>query len=189
MVTTPLLAVQPLDEAGLGDVAADAGVNILNIYGASAAGITIDDSDDEGDGDGFELPLADASHNESEEVLPAAEQQLNELEKSLQALTRVEAGNEAISTDEAVALLSANEVTLREASVLNNNSEIRYQSSNFKHQLADQSINSVRIERDLRVDRLSLENLSGNTADSERSAGSIYISDWSSRGGTRITAD
>lgn len=185
-------AVQPLDEVGLEGVSADAGVNVLNLYGASAAGIAIDETPDNAElSESLEstVPLSQTRHSEGSEAQPAAEQQLSDLEQSLQSLTRDQDLSLVLSSQEVASILDSNRVTLGEASVLRNSSEIRYRDANATRELQPLDENLVNVRRDLLIERLSIENLSGNDVDSSRSAGSIFISDWVSRGVTRIQAD
>ncbi len=187
-----IMAVQPLDEVGLEGVSADAGVNILNLYGATAAGIALDAAPDGGDelrGLASQVSLDQTRHSEATEAQPAAEQQLSDLEQSLQTLTRDQELGSVLSSQEVSSLLNANSLTLGQANVLRNSSEIRYRDANFNRELQTLDEDSVNLNRDLLIERLSIENLSGNDTETSRSAGSIFISDWRSRGATRIQAE
>ncbi len=188
LFSAALSAVQPLNELDLGDVSADAGVNVLNLYGMPAAGITVDTSEDV-PLEGLSLTLPETKHSEGEEAVPAAEQRLSELERSLQSLIKTDGEEGSVSVAIIEKIVAATDITLREASVVDNNSSIRYRSDDFQHSTDFVDPDTISINRKLLIERLSFENLSGDNGDSGRSAGSIYISNWSSQGGARIVAD
>ena len=91
-----------------------------------------------------------------------------------------------ISNDSQRTVLKLSESTTGNASVFSTNSEINYKNSNVHHDMRTIDNGGVAISRDLQIDLLKLENLRGDNTDGNRSVGNIYLSDWSSRGDTRI---
>tara|TARA_R110001599_G_scaffold34796_6_gene111079 strand:+ start:3043 stop:3678 length:636 start_codon:yes stop_codon:yes gene_type:complete len=180
----PALAVQPMSEADLEFVSATTGSNILNIFGASQAGLKIDGSMSE-DTEVSSVSLNTENFNEGEATKPAALNKLRTIEEdNLQIPNNI--SELVLSKDTQNIVLKINEQTTGSASVFTTSSEINYKTSNVHHEMRNIEGGGVAVSRDLQIDLLKLENLRGDHMDESRSAGSIYISDWRSQGDTRI---
>ena len=79
-----------------------------------------------------------------------------------------------------------NKSTQGNASVFSTNSEINYKTNNVNRDMQALDDGEIIVSRDLQIDLLKLENLRGDNREGNRSAGNIYLSDWNSRGDTRI---
>jgi len=179
--SSAVLSVQPMSEADLDGVSFDSGQNLLNIYGKPAAGLrddTPDSTSDEASG------LTRKSHQESDEAQPLASQELRSLEDEGKTPNPVELSTlDPQTLSEAIA---ASVETIGAASAFTTDSEIRYKRQNVHHEMSPIENGGVSVARDLSIDLLKLENLRGDDYDVERSAGSIYLSNWRSQGETRI---
>ncbi len=166
------MAVQPMSESDMDGVAFDSGQNLLNIYGSPEAGLRDDD-------------LVDTKHQESKEALPVASLEVKSLEDNAsKGGDGVEISNaDPVAYNEAI---SASEEVLGTASAFTTDSEIRYKKQSVHHESTPIENGGVSVVRDLAIDQLKLENLRGDNYEQERSAGSIYISNWRSQGETRI---
>jgi hypothetical protein len=185
LISSPLIfAVQPMSESDLEVVSATTGSNILNIFGASQAGLTVDDSGTVNQ-EVSTVKLNSENYSEGEATKHIALNELRTIEEdSLQ--TPSNSTELIISNQSQVTLLKVNEQTKGNASVFSTNSEINYKTSNVHHQMRNIEDGGVAVSRDLQIDLLKLENLRGDNLDDGRSAGSIYLSDWRSQGDTRI---
>tara|TARA_R110001592_G_scaffold178865_1_gene420133 strand:- start:1462 stop:2097 length:636 start_codon:yes stop_codon:yes gene_type:complete len=183
LLSAQVLAVQPMSESDLEVVSATTGSNILNIFGASQAGLKVDGYDSE-DKVSSPAKLEAESFDEGEATKPIA----------LNALRAIEDDNFhtpnnkdlAISKASQFTILKINEQTTGSTSLFTTSSEINYKTSNVHHEMREIRNGGVAVSRDLQIDSLKIENLRGNYLDESRSAGSIYISDWRSQGDTRI---
>lgn len=178
------LAIQPMSEKDLEIVSATTGSNILNIFGASQAGLKIDGSMSEST-EVSSVSLNTENYNEGEATKPVALNKLRTIEQDNLQIpnTNIEP---AVSNDTQNIVLKVNEQTTGNASVFTTSSEINYKTSNVHHQMRNIENGGVAVSRDLQIDLLKLENLRGDSLDDGRSAGSIYISNWHSQGDTRI---
>ena len=191
-VSTHLLATQPLDsaekstisnytslemsETDMEDISAISGLNILNVHGAPAGGLMHEN----------EEPVAAAEElnewgfSESESTQELAKQEIDKLEHNTV---------KEIDPDILVETPSIidNSTFQGEAVNFTTSSEISYKKQNFNHEMTTLDNGSISISRDLYIDSLKIENLRGAHYDESRSAGSIYLSDWQSRGDTTIT--
>ena len=183
MLPLAAFAVQPMSESDLEVVSATTGNNILNIFGASQAGLRVDDDVTGLGTSAIELEAENATEGEATKSIS-----LNELrtieEGSLENPPQAQPA--LISSDSQSTVLKLNESTTGNASVFSTSSEINYRTSNVHHDMRFLDNGGVAIARDLQIDLLKLENLSGDHANDGRSAGSIYLSNWNSRGDTRI---
>lgn len=184
VLSFPALAVQPMSESDLEFVSATTGANILNIFGASQAGLKIDDSTVENT-DTSSVSLNTESFNEGEATKPIALNKLRSIEEDNLQIPNTNA-ELLLSKDTQDKVLTINEQTTGTSSVFATNSEINYKTNNVHHQMRNLENGGVGVSRDLQIDSLKLENLRGDNFDDGRSAGSIYISDWRSQGDTRI---
>jgi len=179
----PALAVQPMSESDLEIISATTGSNILNIFGASQAGLKIDDSMSEST-EVSSVSLNTENYNEGEATKPIALNKLRTIEQdNLQIPNNTEL---VVSKDTQNTVIKINEQTTGNSSVFTTSSEINYKTSKVHHQMRNIEDGGVAVSRDLQIDLLKLENLRGDSMDDSRAAGSIYISDWQSRGDTRI---
>lgn len=183
MLPLSAFSVQPMSESDLEIVSAETGKNILNIFGASQAGLSVDSESGGLPNSNIELDTENSTEGESTKAIA-----LNELkaieEDSFQNLP--ERQQEIISKDSRNTVLKLSESTKGSASVFETNSEINYKNNNVHHDMRTLKNGGVAISRDLQIDLLKLENLRGDSTENGRSAGNIYLSDWSSRGDTRI---
>lgn len=180
----PTLAIQPMSESDLEIVSATTGSNILNIFGASQAGLKLDDSMSENT-NVSSVSLNTENFNEGEATKPAALYKLRTIEEDNLQIPNNNT-ERVLSNEEQHIVLKLNEQTTNSSSVFLTSSEINYKTSNVHHQMRNIDNGGVAVARDLQIDLLKLENLRGDTMDDSRSAGSIYISDWHSQGDTRI---
>ncbi len=178
-----VFAVQPMSEIDLGSVSADAGENILNIYGASAAGLRDDVTGS--DQNMSATNLVKKQHQESTEVESAVDDKIKTLASGIAGYD-LAILSPSLDKETVQATLSASLVTVKDLSALSTNGEIRYKNENVHHDMKHIEDGGVSVERDLSIDLLKLENLRGDYQDRSPSAGSIYISDWRSQGETRI---
>lgn len=184
-------SVQPMTESDLEIVSATTGDNILNIFGASQAGLKID-SDQKVEPGSANLDSQSNAHlgkeqfQEGESVKAIAAIELRDIEQKTSTNKQINTAERIEQSVQNSAVLSG-ESTTKSSSAYSTNSEINYKTANFKHQMRELE-NGVAVQRDLQIDLLKLENLKGAHYD-ERSAGSIYLSDWQSRGDTRIVTD
>lgn len=179
-------AVQPMTESDLEVVSATTGSNILNIFGASQAGLKVDDSSDPINSTS-NVTLTQEAYNEGEATSPIVLSKLQKLDQeAIQSNSTDNQDASSITLETQDTIIKLNEFTTGSASAFTTSSEINYKTSNVHHEMRDLENGGVGVSRDLQIDLLKLENLRGAHLDESRSAGSIYISDWSSRGDTRI---
>jgi hypothetical protein len=176
-------AIQPMSESDLEVVSAITGSNILNIFGASQAGLKIDDSKSEST-EATSVNLNTEKFNEGEATKPVALSELRTIEED--TLKHQHNSELLLSKGTQETVLSLNKQTTTNASAFSTSSEINYKTSNVSHEMRNIENDGVAVSRDLQIDLLKLENLRGDNLDDGRSAGNIYISDWRSQGDTRI---
>ncbi len=172
-----------LSESDLGAVSAVAGLNILDIYGAPAAGLTVET---EGASETKVLEkdsAATSQYSEGENTRAFASSELKQIEEE-----RLSA-NQTADTGLTIGIVSIqdNSLVSGEAQAFTTTSEINYKTRNVHHEMTPLEGDSISISRDLHIDLLKIENLRGDHFDESRSAGSIYLSDWTSRGDTTLT--
>ncbi len=170
----------------MGNVSLDAGINVLNVYGQSAAGLTIDSEEASRSGQASPLKKLDSTQEDdtSKAQATVALQKISESHED-QKLNPV-----TTSTVEAEALAEAveeSDIKVGNASAFTTNSEITYKKNNFTHQSRPNNDGSVTLTRDLYVEQLRIENLGGDHYDQNRTVGDIILSDWRSRGDTTVT--
>ena len=182
-------AVEPLSEEDMSDFALDSGLNLLNIYGPTAAGLR-----DDVDGSSTivsEYEIVEAAPTGEDKQLEAAEETVKERiedNENLSANRPIVTDAPDLTFEEAERAIVESETTLGNAELFDTSSEIRYRTSQFRHSADVRGNNDVIQSRDLQIDRLSLENLRSDDIN-DNSLGNIYLSDWQSRGNTRITVD
>lgn len=193
-----LIAAQPMSEADMDNVSAVAGLNLLNIYGAPSAGLKVDTEENASstksssnnrilDDASVEItgPLSVESYQEGETTQDFASQELTKIEEG-----RLNQEQGSISSFESSLQSSAiidDRSTIGEAQAFTTSSEISYKDRNVHHEMTELGNGAVSVSRNLQIDLLKIENLRGAHHEEHRSAGSIYLSDWSSRGDTRLT--
>jgi hypothetical protein len=180
----PAFAVQPMSESDLEVVSATTGSNILNIFGASQAGLKIDDSG-LGNTESTSVKLNTERFNEGEATKPVALNTLRSIDVD-NLKTPNSYADFTISNDAQKTVLNINKQTTGSASAFTTSSEINYKTSNVHHDMRKIENGGVAVSRDMQIDLLKIENLRGDHSDESRSAGSIYLSDWRSQGDTRI---
>lgn len=178
-------SAEPLSETDMDQVSLDAGLNVLNVYGATEAGLTVDNDST------TELGIEDTESNDDNETTANLHTQ-DELKKivSQDGLGTNNDNTDQRPNDDALqAAVEETQTEVGNAEVFTTSSEIKYKKNKFKHKLSKQNLQegSVTITRDMHIDLLKLENLAGDHNDQTRTAGDIYLSDWSSRGDTTIT--
>jgi hypothetical protein len=185
-------AVQPMTESDLEIVSATTGDNILNIFGASEAGLRVDSGSRVEPGSArlnenssLTLKKEQYEHGESAEDLASLE--LRQIEDKRQVEKNLDTPA-TLSQETQNFVIFSSESTTKASSAYDTSSEINYKTARFKHQMREIDNGGIAVERDLQIDLLKLENLKGAHYDG-RSAGSIYLSDWSSRGDTRIISE
>lgn len=166
-----------MSEMDMDDVSAVSGLNILNIHGAPAGGLMHENEEPVVLGEELnEWGFSEEAENTQE----VANQEIDKIE------------NNAVNENTPVELVETptvieNSEFQGEAQNFTTSSEITYQKQNFNHEMTKLDNGSISISRDLYIDSLKIENLRGAHYDESRSAGSIYLSDWQSRGDTTIT--
>ncbi len=179
----PVLAIQPMTESDLEVVSATTGSNILNIFGASQAGLRIDGADSKST-DATQLQLESESFDEGEATKSITLKALLSIEED--RFKEPQNNDLTISKDAQTTILKLNEQTKGTASIFSTSSEINYKTSNVHHEMREIENGGIAVSRDLQIDLLKVENLKGVNSDNSRSAGSIYLSVWRSLGDTRI---
>ncbi len=193
-LSSPSLGVQPMTETDLEIVSATTGDNILNIFGASQAGLKID-TDKVKPGSAKlttneNIDLRKEAITEGEGARSIAAIEIREIElKQQSALLPEGSTSSGLPLEAQRSAIQVSESTTKRSSTNETNSEINYKTANFKHQMREIDNGGVAVQRELQIDLLKLENLRGLQAEENRSAGSIYLSDWNSRGDTRIVVD
>jgi hypothetical protein len=173
-----------MSESDLEFVSATTGSNILNIFGASQAGLKIDDTETQ-EIPGSSAKLETEKYQEGEATNPIAQKELDAIEEGkLQKTTTTPEFSIPQETENSI--IKSNLQTTGNASVFSTSSEIKYKTTNVHHEMKTIENGGVSVSRDLQIDLLKLENLSGDQIDNSRSAGSIYLSNWNSQGDTRI---
>ena len=186
-----------MTEGDLDNVSAEAGLNLLNIFGAPAAGLTDDAPFDGGGLEGdkevennFQVSPRNQLDTEEDNTRKTAESELIDIESD-QLHVEVLINTPILSLDEVDNSLKAAEVTFSQASALagrdpddTTTSQLHYQNKNYHHELEILGPNEIISTRDVVVDLLTLENLRGDHFSDPTSYGSIYISDFRSQGST-----
>jgi len=177
-------SAKPMTENDLGEVSAVTGDHILNMFGAPAAGLTIDQAETISSNEEIAATNKKETYKEGNttEVFANAEIKSLESESSEQPLSSPSIDVDISVFEEAI---YASKQTIGVATTLNSsNSEIQYFDKNMHHELTVLSNNNVKITRDLHIDLLKIDKL--NTTADGPSAGSIYLSDWRSRGSAHM---
>ena len=175
------LAVQPLSEEDMGEVSFESGLNLLNVYGPTSAGL----SDD--------LEVAKPSEEENpnqaiETAASTAKELLEDSESNNEAPVTIDT-NADVTFKEFEEAIKASVETVGTAQVFDTTSEIQYRKKDFFHGAEFLDNGDVVHTRELQIDLLKLENLRIDPLENNPSAGNIYLSDWESRGSTTLSVD
>ena len=184
-----------MTESDLDDVSAEAGLSLLNIFGAPGAGLTddapVDDQQyDEEITNDFQIGSSSQLDTEEDNTRKTAEGELIDIESD-QLHVEVLIDTPILSFDEVEDSLKAAEVTFAQASALagrdpseSTTSRLIYKNKDYHHDLEILGPNEIISTRDVVVDLLTLENLRGDHFSDGASYGSIYISGFRSQGST-----
>lgn len=187
MLSFSALAVQPMSESDLEIVSITTGNNILNIFGVSQAGLKVENKTNSLNNSsiGTRIELEPENYAEGEATNPIALNELRTIEEdSVQNILQPQQA--LISNNSQRTVVNLNKSTQGNASVFSTNSEINYKTNNVNRDMQELDDGEIIVSRDLQIDLLKLENLRGDNREGNRSAGNIYLSDWNSRGDTRI---
>ena len=187
MLSFSAFAVQPMSESDLEIVSITTGNNILNIFGASQAGLKVENKTNSLNNSsiGTRIELEPENYAEGEATNPIALNELRTIEEdSVQNILQPQQA--LISNNSQRTVVNLNKSTQGNASVFSTNSEINYKTNNVNRDMQALDDGEIIVSRDLQIDLLKLENLRGDNREGNRSAGNIYLSDWNSRGYTRI---
>jgi len=193
---TEMPEMTEMTEGDLDNVSAEAGLNLLNIFGAPAAGLTDDapvggglEGDKEVENN-FQVSPRNQLDTEEDNTRKTAEGELIDIESD-QLHVEVLINIPILSLDEVDNSLKAAEVTFSQASALagrdpdnTTTSQLYYQNKNYHHDLEILGPNEIISTRDVVVDLLTLENLRGDHFSDPTDYGSIYISNFRSQGST-----
>lgn len=176
-------AVEPLSEDDMGDLALDSGQNLLQLYGPTAAGLRIEAvGKDESQSDAAQEDTVD------ETSLEAAASTLKSIEEQL--TEEFNKDRQDLNLDPNLqAIIKPVERVVGQAAAFDTTSEIQYDKDKFKHDAKFNADGTVQHDRDLQIDLLKFENIGGDDLNDPSTIGSIYISDWSSRGSTTTRCD
>lgn len=182
LITSNIEAAKPMTEDDLGGVSAETGDNILNILGAPAAGLTIDED--------YTSPSHSEQHDtykEGDTTEVFAIKEINLLENNSINLT-AQPSEQDIDISAFEEAIYASKQTIGIATSLDySNSEIIYYDKNMHHDVNIITNNNVATTRDLYIESLSIDKL--NISKDGPSAGNIYLSDWRSQGKTTIISE
>jgi len=176
-----------MNESDLGNVSALSGNNILSIFGAPAAGLTIDI--DENNNQTSSTSYSTTKNQESETT--------NGFEKN-EIQTIVENNSDAVNiistfhvdeTELNKAIHDAEEVVNKSSfQSTSTSSEVRYKESNVHHKMTPISENTISMKSEVFIDQFKFDNLKGNN-DHRPSAGQVFFSDFQVRTQAFTTAD
>jgi len=179
LVSLNIQAAKPMTEDDLGNVSAETGDNILNILGAPAAGLTIDQTDDTSSSSGEYSTYQEGETTQvfaAKEIKSLVNDSISHTNDVLEQEVDISAFEEAIyASKQTIGIATSRDYS---------NSEIRYFDKDVHHELTIISNNNIETTRDLYIDLLSIDQL--NTSKDGPSAGSIYLSDWRSQGTTTV---
>jgi hypothetical protein len=186
-ITTLLLcssigfAVEPMSEDALSDFALESGQSFIQIYGAPAAGLTVDiDENQANAAQDSKIETDDTTIESAAYSLKTIEEQITEQFKN----ANIEPVDPNLN-----AIVSSSEVIVGQANAFDQSSEITYRKKDFQHDAVFNPDGSVEHNRNLKIDLLKFENISNDDLNDNSTLGDIYISDWSSRGSTTTIID
>lgn len=177
-------AVQPLTDSAMESVSAELSQNVLNVLGSPAAGLT-EDSDAQLEISQKKVSsLDDGASVVATDILEDSDGSTTESQEIL-----VDIGNSASFADIEEALSSSVSVTRtanQDESLFGTSSEVSYQKSSYKKDIEVIDPFTVRQTRDMTIDLIALENLKGGFDDDDEIAGSIYLSNFETKGVTTL---
>lgn len=176
------LAVQPLSEEDMSGVSLDSGLNLLNVYGPPAAGISSEVSVE------VATPDEESPDKSIETAADSANELIEDAETALEGATGI-LPNQELSFKDVEEAIKAGDATFAVAQSFDSSSEISYATKDFHHDADFLGTDDVVHTRDLQIDSLKFENLVIDPIENNPSIGNIYLSDWESRGSSRITVD
>ena len=177
-------SAEPLSETDMDQVSADAGLNILNVYGNTSAGLSVDSDETESNPSSNEQVN---TSDEEEELASLADDEIVNAIDTDDTNNSISALETSPESEELISAVEETDVKVGNSEVFTTTAEIKYKSNEFNHSMKTKGDGAVTITRDLHVELLKLENLSGDHHDRSRTAGDIYLSNWRSRGDTTIT--
>lgn len=175
------LAVQPLSEEDMGDVSFDSGLNLLNVYGPTSAGLS-DDVE-------VAKPSEDEDPNQAIETAASTAKELLEESEANNDTPVIIDTNANLTFKEVEEAIKASVETVGTAQIFDTTSEIQYRKKDFFHGAEFLDNGDVVHTRELQIDLLKLENLRIDPLENNPSAGNIYLSDWESRGSATLSVD
>jgi hypothetical protein len=182
VIASTSFAVEPLSENDMGELSLDSGQNLLQMYGPTAAGLRIELESDVNDEQKTKQEEASnkTSIETADSTLKSIEEQLTEeFNKDRQDLNLDPNLNAIIKPIERI---------VGQATAFDTTSEIQYDKDKFKHEATFNADGTVQHDRDLQIDLLKFDRL-GTDDLNDPSFGSLYISDWSSKGSTTTSCD
>lgn len=196
LISTVSLASQPLDasekstisayqslamsETDMDGVSAIAGQNILNIHGSTAAGLMQENQEPQED----DQTLNEWGFSEGTNTQVFANQELSKIESDSNSGIEL---HQNLTTEAPSIEIDSSIKGSAGSDSFTTTSEVNYKKSNYRHDTTQLEGNAISIARDLKIDLLKIENISGDDLQLERSVGNIYLSNWSSRGDTTLT--
>ncbi len=181
MVGLSAHAVEPMSEEAMGSMALESGQNFTQIYGPTSAGLSVDT-----ESSGALEGATKTSTNETDDTaILATKQSISDLEKQLINEFETAKANGDFDLGQAE-IIKSGSLVVGQAGAFDTTSEIRYKDGAYKHDATFNQDGSVKHTRDLQIDMLKFENLSSDNLN-DNTFGSIYISDWSSRGSNTTT--
>lgn len=182
LFSVPVSAVQPLSEQAMDDVSFESGLNILNVYGPTSAGLS-DDID-------LLAPSAEDKEKQLVTATTSAKELLEDAEESQDESVTAPPLDTNLSFKEVEEAISAGISTVgRAGTTFDTSSEIQYNKKSFIHDAEFLSNGDVIHTRDLQIDLLKIEDIKGNYRDEGRTIGDIYLSDWESRGSATLSVE
>jgi len=176
-----------MNESDLGSVSALSGDNILSIFGAPAAGLTIDM--DENANQFSTTSLSTTQHQESETSYDFATKEIQKIEENNNNNANTIAINHEDETGLDKTIHYAEEVVYNSSfQTTSTSSEVRYKESNVHHKMTPISDNQISSQSDVLIDQFRFDNLKGND-DNRPSAGQIFFSDFQIQTQVYTTAD
>jgi len=192
-LSTNVMAVEPMTEADLGSVSADIGYDVLDVYGAPAAGLVSEggqtsneSSRDENESD-EEASVQAEQYSEGESTQEFAANEIRSLEVDsehkdsfIQAFGIDEkAFEEAISAGEGAVVRKTKFLTT------NTTSEVIYNEEDVHHESELQADGSLKGYSDIHIEQFRFEKLQGNDIENS-DAGNLFLTDFTARTRTHM---
>jgi len=176
-------SAKPMNENDLGSISAVSGENILSLFGAPAAGLSIEQAGALATSSKNTTLSKNETYEEGSTTEVFAEAELESLEKD--SSEQVPPPNLNIDISAFEEAIYASKLTTGIATSLDSsNSEIQFFNKNMNRNLTVITGNDIKVSRDLHIDLLKIDDL--RTSAEGPSAGSLYLSDWRSKGTTHM---